>query len=69
MRYRNILAIFLWLLPLLIQAQTDTTQVDTTSSGYKIGYQIGSWLPFIILIGLLIFFTVRAARSGKEHPG
>jgi hypothetical protein len=25
-------------------------QVDTTSVGYQIGYQIGSWLPFVVVI-------------------
>jgi len=36
--------------------------VDTTSSSYKIGYQIGTWLPFAVLVGLfflLIYFGRR----------
>ncbi len=31
-------------------------QVDTTSAGYQIGYQIGSWLPFLFVV--LIFAAI-----------
>lgn len=31
-------------------------QVDTTTVGYQIGYQIGSWLPFIVV--LIIFGAI-----------
>lgn len=32
---------------------------DTTDIGYQIGYQIGSWLPFLILAILLMALTYR----------
>ncbi|MCB9284993.1 MAG: hypothetical protein H6563_13025 [Lewinellaceae bacterium] len=34
-------------------------QADTTDIGYKIGYQIGGWLPFIVLAFILILLTYR----------
>ncbi|MEO1715209.1 MAG: hypothetical protein AAFU60_17920 [Bacteroidota bacterium] len=35
-------------------------QVDTTDIGYKIGYEIGSWLPFIIIVVLALLVWRRA---------
>jgi hypothetical protein len=30
-------------------------QIDTTrDAGYKIGYQVGSWLPFVFLVVLTL---------------
>ncbi len=51
--------IFLW------QAEV----ADTTSAGYKIGYQIGSWLPFVILAGLMIALIIQASRNSTKGPG
>ncbi|KGE88952.1 MAG: hypothetical protein ACE362_23205 [Phaeodactylibacter xiamenensis] len=43
--------------------------VDTTSSGYQIGYEIGSWLPFIILFTLALMVIIRSFRlSQKKGP-
>lgn len=41
-------------------------QVDTTSVGYKIGYEIGSWLPFLIIITLLLLVMFRARRLSRN---
>jgi len=41
---------------------------DTTSLGYKIGYQVGSWLPFLLIAGLMIALIVRASRTSKQGP-
>jgi len=41
-------------------------QVDTTSVGYKIGYEIGSWLPFLIIITLLLLVMIRARRLSRN---
>ncbi len=64
-------AILFFVFPLALPGQGDTAavSVDTSSFGYKIGYQVGSWLPFLLLAGILIYLTVRAARKGKENPG
>ena len=57
--------VILWLFigPIILSAQ-----VDTTDARYKIGYEIGSWLPFVILAGLFILMLVMARRrsEGKE---
>lgn len=42
-------------------------QVDTTSTGYKIGYEIGSWLPFIILAAAFIWMAVAAYRRSRRN--
>jgi hypothetical protein len=34
---------------------------DSTSFGYKIGYQIGSWVPFVF-IAVLVFAILRKQR-------
>ncbi len=41
-------------------------QVDTTSANYKIGYEIGSWLPFIILAAVFIWMAVNAYRRSRR---
>ena len=40
--------------------------VDTTSTGYQIGYQIGSYLPVAIILLLAIMVIARSYRLGKE---
>jgi len=45
---------------LLVVAQVDDRGVDTTGAGYRVGYQIGSWLPFIIIIGLALLIIFRS---------
>jgi hypothetical protein len=51
-----------------LSLKTFLLQVDTTASGYQIGYQIGSWLPFLVLATLLLFLTYRnwKKRHGKS---
>lgn len=51
---------------LLLVAPGLSAQADTTDIRYKIGYEIGSWLPFIILAGLFIFMLVVARRRSEE---
>jgi len=45
---------------LIVFAQVDDRGVDTTGTGYRVGYQIGSWLPFIIVIGLALLIIFRS---------
>lgn len=40
--------------------------VDTTSSGYKIGYQIGSWLPFVVLAAFFLWMLTMLMRQNRE---
>lgn len=41
-------------------------QVDTTAIGYRIGYSIGSWLPFVIIAILALVIILKGYRHGKE---
>jgi hypothetical protein len=41
-------------------------QADTTAVGYRIGYTIGSWLPFIIVGIIAIMVIVKGYRHGND---
>lgn len=59
--------VFLWSWPMLLQAQQQNTHsADTSSAGYKIGYTVGEWLPFLILIVLVLMVMFRARKLSKE---
>ncbi len=47
-------------------AQTDTTGVDTTDWRYRIGYEIGSWLPFLIIFTLALAVIIRQYRISRR---
>lgn len=51
---------------LLLVAPALPAQVDTSDIRYKVGYEIGSWLPFIILAGLFIVMLVMARRRSEK---
>ena len=57
------ISVVLWLstMSMILSAQADTTDVR-----YKIGYEIGSWLPFVILAGLFILMLVRARQRSER---
>jgi branched-subunit amino acid transport protein AzlD len=42
--------------------------VDTTSAGYQIGHQIGSWLPFAVLAVLFIIMLRTVLRKQQDTP-
>ena len=42
-------------------------QTDTTGVGYKIGYQIGSWLPFLVLATIFIWLLLKAFKRSKDQ--
>ena len=44
----------------------DTIPVDTTSLGYKIGFTLGSWLPFIIIVIIVLLILRKRYRFDKE---
>lgn len=52
-------------LPFLAIAQEES--VDTTSQGYKIGYEIGSWLPFLIIFTLALMVIIRSYRLSQKN--
>jgi len=54
-------ALLMILGPVFLLAQADTTDIR-----YKIGYEIGSWLPFVILAALFIFMLVKARQRSEE---
>lgn len=62
----------IWLLCLFLGSSALFSQheqadsVDTTSTGYKIGYEIGSWLPFLIIITLALMVMYRARKYSKD---
>lgn len=45
---------------LTLAAQVDRRGVDTTDTGYRVGYQIGSWLPFAVVVGLALLIIFRS---------
>jgi cytochrome c biogenesis protein CcdA len=51
------------LLPVMIAAQ----EKDTTSAGYQVGYQIGSWIPFVLLAGVFVLMLRAVLRRTKER--
>ena len=42
-------------------------QVDTTSVGYKVGLQIGSWLPFLVIAIIALLIIVKGYRHKGEE--
>ena len=50
---------------LILVASASSAQVDTSDIRYKVGYEIGSWLPFVLLAGLFIFMLVMARRRSE----
>lgn len=49
-------------------AKTEEDGVDKDSMGYKIGYQIGSWLIPGILMILVSIMIYRRSRSKEDRP-
>lgn len=51
------------LLPVTVAAQ----QKDTTSAGYQVGYQIGTWIPFVLLAGVFVLMLRAVLRRSKRE--
>lgn len=49
----------------LLTAQNDSMGVDTTDWRYEVGYTIGTWLPFLIIVALALLIIVRGHRFRK----
>lgn len=39
---------------------------DTSSFGYKAGYHIGSWLPFLIIVILVVLIIRKSGGQSRE---
>lgn len=50
----------------VLSAQSDTVGVDTTDWRYRIGYEIGSWLPFLIIFTLALAVIIRQYRLSQR---
>lgn len=50
-----------------IRAIGQNEGVDTTSERYKVGYEIGSWLPFIIIFTLALMVIIRSYRLSQKN--
>ena len=50
----------------LLSAQSDTVGVDTTDWRYRIGYEIGSWMPFLIIFTLALAVIIRQYRLSQR---
>lgn len=50
-----------------ITAMSQEEGIDTTSQGYQIGYEIGSWLPFIIIFTLALMVIIRSYRLSRNN--
>lgn len=66
MRLKFLLAFLLFLSLPVLSAQRDSADVDTTSIGYHIGYEIGSWLPFLVIFTLALMVIIRARNLSRK---
>lgn len=41
-------------------------RADTSALGYKVGYHLGSWLPFLIIIILVVLIIRKSGRQSQE---
>lgn len=61
------LSTFLLALPLVAQS---AEVADTTSRGYQVGYTIGTYLPVVILLLIIVWFIRRSYRfqeNDEQH--
>jgi dolichyl-phosphate-mannose--protein O-mannosyl transferase len=42
-------------------------QIDTTSAEYQFGYQVGSWLPFIVLLFITLIVVIIIMRKRRKQ--
>jgi lipopolysaccharide export LptBFGC system permease protein LptF len=54
------------LMTLIVSLRAQTEGIDTTSQEYKIGYQIGEWLPFLVIFTLALMVIIRSYRLSQK---
>lgn len=59
--FRSIAALSLLLWPTLPARAEEG--VDTTRLDYQIGYQLGSWLPFLIIVLLVVLILRKSVQQ------
>lgn len=67
MKYKLLWVVFSGLWPAALMAQEAI--VDTTSADYRLGRQIGSWIPFVVLATLFLLMWRAAMRRGADNHG
>ncbi len=67
MKYKFVWVVLcgLWAAALMAQEAA----VDTTSAEYRLGRQIGSWIPFVVLATLFLMMWSAAMRRGGRSEG
>ena len=58
--------VFLLSLLLIFVLNLSAQEADTTSLGYQVGYHIGSWLPFSIIVLLALLVLLKSSRQKRD---
>lgn len=53
----------------LMKAYSQEMTIDTTDAMYQVGLKVGSWIPVIIILTILLFYIRHTYRFGKEEKG
>jgi hypothetical protein len=61
-----LITVLLFTMNIASYSQSDTMGIDTTGLQYRIGYQLGSWLPFIIIALMMALVTIRGIRISRQ---
>lgn len=48
-------------------AQIDDRGIDTTGIGYRMGREIGDWLPFLVIITLALLVIYRSYNFSEKE--
>lgn len=51
----------------LLQVNVEEKLKNAPDNGYQIGVIIGSYLPFVVLVGLAYWMYYRAKKGGKKE--
>lgn len=51
----------------LLQVNVEEKLKNAPDNGYQIGIIIGSYLPFVVLVGLAYWMYYRAKKGGKKE--
>ncbi|MCB0558310.1 MAG: hypothetical protein H6573_05985 [Lewinellaceae bacterium] len=58
--------VFLLSLLLIFVLNLSAQEADTTSLGYQVGYHIGNWLPFSIIVLLTLLVLLKSSRQKRD---
>ena len=57
---------FLIFLLMIFIFNLSAQEADTASLGYEVGYHIGSWLPFSIIVLLALLVLLKSSRQKRD---